>query len=239
MSFIPGMFPRVAGRPQLTSLSLFTSANAPFDFNSSPLSIPATVQAGDLLYYMSYAQNASTTPTLTTPTGWTLVHNRTPAGATPVQRVATFFKVADGSEAGASFTGGQNGDVNARQMAVIRGDVPIVTAVVGDIDSEFNNGALGASPSAQTISLVGSGVALPVAALATYHASGAVNPRGFTVSGVDAKDFEFSNTNSGVTFEYIAGKFYNAGATLTNPVVDMNDNGIDMFLTSCYIACSS
>lgn len=83
----------VGNYPTRLSLTTYVTDS---DLTSHPIPMPATVNAGDLL--LMYANcDTSSTPTPTTPTGWTQLVS-TASGA--AQRLMIYYKVAAGTEGG-------------------------------------------------------------------------------------------------------------------------------------------
>lgn len=235
---IPGMFPAGAAGvgAVLTTLTVVDTAYQPFTFGPNDITIP-TVQTGDMLFY--YGVVSGSDPTVSTPSGWTLVSAWRPVGSPYTFHAVTLCKIASSSDSGGSVNIGSNFNTTMRLLVVVRGDRPIVALNIGSKNTEFNNGILGAQPSPQTVAM--SGVQAPAMVFGTYTRQGAaVAARIFTIGGVGVKDGEYTiPIGTGADQQWIAWKAFNiGGAAIADVVVDMNDTGNNMFLSSCYIACT-
>lgn len=199
---------------------------------------PAGITAGNLLVMVDLVWGGSS-PTTAVPTGFSAISNVTNSN----RRQILSYKVADGTEAGATLTGMTAGAfITRKSLICFRGGKKITTASSNDPD-----GILTADPSAQTITS-GSGTA-PLVVIGAYTShmtsvgtTGPIDPRTFTVSGSPAKDGEFENTgtNSSDLWSsvWIAWKVYFHNQTPANVVVDMENEGSANGLQSCYIAVS-
>ncbi len=241
MSFIPGMFPRVAGARRLTALSVVNQTQvgtqAAFDVG---ITIP-TVQDGDLLVLLTYAgDGVNQLAAFAAITGWTTVVT---AEYPTIKRTASslHFKIATAADSGTVVTGGCTGnDTGAgrskvKMLLVVRGDVPITSAVAGSATGEASLG----NPAAQTVTL--SGGAAPLFVVGGYATAGlgqTVATRTCTVSGVGAKDSEYQEALFSDLDIWLAWKSFNAGSSLATPVVvDMGTAGSSNLLSG-YIACT-
>jgi hypothetical protein len=88
--------PAPGGFPQLLSI---TPTNIESNQIDHPVAMPLAVSAGELLIaLMTFGSN--TNPTITTPSGWTLLIAVNDSGFT--RKSAIFYKVSNGSEAGST-----------------------------------------------------------------------------------------------------------------------------------------
>jgi len=112
---------------------------------------PATVDAGDVLIFATRCRcNAGTNDSWTPPTGWTLINN---AATGAVLGYAAFYKVADGTEDGATISASQT----------FTGASSVATA---QIWSYTGSGTGGVVPSAGTVT-IGSSAAATMSAVTT------------------------------------------------------------------------
>lgn len=75
--------------------------------DSTTITQPTGVVSGDLLLVFNIAINntSATAPTAVTPSGYTNIYNITRSSASTGQRMTFYYKIADGTESGASITG--------------------------------------------------------------------------------------------------------------------------------------
>jgi hypothetical protein len=214
MRFQPGFYGKA---PLVTSLAFQTSAT---NENTGSITGPASIQAGDLLVLLDYAAVTPSPPAATVPSGFTQITTATGG----LSRVVLSMKKATGAEASASLTGmiGNIGD--AKLLYVFRGNVPITVIQalsVGQQSTDLN-------PTAQVVTA--SGGTPPLVVIGAYSSSGTVSPRTFT----PAKDGEINTTNTGD--QWLAYKIYNASPA--DVTIDMDDEGSENCLMSCYIRVS-
>lgn len=202
-----------SGPAPLTTLSFLGSAIS----STATVTVPATVQAGDLLVLFNQGVSAST-PTTAVPAGFTLVANTSDA----TNRIIESYKIAVGTEAGTSISG-MTSTGHGYILACFRGDVPIKAVTAASVNAQTTS----ATPTAQTITS-GSGVA-PLVAIGTWCVQiGSVSVRGFS----PAADAEIT----AAVQEFLKYKIYNASPA--NIAVTMADDGADNSLHSFYLACS-
>ena len=214
-----------AGGEALTTLTQVLSAT---DNDGAAFTLPVGIVAGDLIIVWDYAAGI-TLPADATPSGFTQV--LTVTDGTNV-RAKLSFKIAVGTESGASVNG-LNGDVREGKLTyVFRGNAPIAVATPADTATELTGG----NPAAQTVNASGAAVPLVVVGCYTTATGGTVDPRTFTVGGSAAKDGEITVNPAGGGNMYLAFKIYNSSPA--DVVVDMDDEGAGNVLASCYIACS-
>lgn len=180
---------------------------------SSTVTAPASIQAGDILVLLDLAVSGST-PTSVVPPGFAVLQDINGSQ----YRQTLSYKLADGSEAGAIFTG-MNGtsEDNKILFAFSAGASAL-------IPSPFNGDATNANPPAQTI--LASGAPAPLVVLGAYSSSDPVSPR--TMS--PAKDGEQNTPDNGV---WLAYKIYNSSPA--DVTVDIADEGNANTIQSGYI----
>lgn len=196
-----------AGAPAdpVTSLAFHDSATAS---GTGTLTVPATVQAGDIICVKENGSSVNAAPS-----GYTILANT--AG------IVLSYKIATGADASATVPSGSSLVAGTRrELLVFRGDVPANT-VTGHDPAAINEAT--ANPASQTVNA--SGGTPPLIVLASYNSTGAVDPRSFS----PAKDAEV-NTD---TTSYFAYKIYNSSPA--DVTVDMDDEGSTNKLASGYI----
>jgi hypothetical protein len=228
MSFMPGMFPAGAAAAKRSIVLSFIAATT--SVNSATITGSASIVAGDVLVLLDSVWNSGALPPASSvPTGFTQI--TTAAGvAVDRTRMTISFKLATGAEASASITGMTGSGGAAKVLSVFRG-APVVSAISAfDPGQEHTTG----NPTAQTIT-AGGGVA-PLLVIGAYSGELAVNPRTFTVGGSAAKDGETQASGGTFINSWLAYKIYNASPA--DVVVDMDDEGSDNTLESCYLQVS-
>lgn len=210
MPFQPGF----RGRAPLT-LSLFASATA-----TAGLTLPASIIAGDVIFYGNWARNFSGGASPATPTGYTTILDRDDLVNGTSSRCNVWAKIAAGTEGGGNPGGTNGGTENERWALVFRGSRPVASLTVTSLNYEQTDG----DPGDQTVT---PGVP-PMIILAGYRASGNVTTRGFS----PAEDTVISP--SGIA--YVKSKIYSgAGASHT---MSMGDDGTSNTLWSFCAACT-
>lgn len=87
--------PTVVLNPPL-SMSFFDSATS---VDSTSITMPSGIQAGDYAYLINFAQNTtSTAPSQVTPAGWTLVNQQFSSATNKACRIVASIKILDGTE---------------------------------------------------------------------------------------------------------------------------------------------
>lgn len=194
---------------------------------AATITCPAGVIAGDLLVLYDVAYRGSgILPTLVTPTGFTSITNDT--GLSNDTRFNTSYKIAIGTEGGTSITGMNALNNNDKMLVAFRPTTPIASVAVGS--TAFQKTAN--DPTAQVVTSAGGTPPLVVfGQYSTWNAT--LSPRSFTPS----KDSEISSISNAVRFNnWLAWKIYNSG--LQNVTVDMDDEGVENYLGSFYLACT-
>jgi hypothetical protein len=222
MNFLPGWSPGFIAAGALTSITQVLSAISA----TTTITAPSGIQAGDLIVLLDVSCGYSL-PTAVVPTGFTQIININ--DTTDVAAVAS-YKIAVGTEGGTSITG--MAGTTSKVMYVFRGNKAAAAATVGDVGNQWTSG----NPTAQTITAASGTPPLVVFGFYSSAQSGTVNPRTFTVGGVGAKDAELQSFADGAYLDcdtWIAYKIYNLAPA--DAVVDMDDEGDNNFLGSCYI----
>lgn len=223
MNFLPGWFPAAvaasgAAAP-LTELDFLTSASVA---DSTTITGPATIQAGDLLVISDVVYLKSGTPTSVVPADFTAAQNFTGVNG----RLILSYKIATGAEASASITGmTMNGTTlfGSKIMFVFRGNTPITTA------SDASGGAEGTTGNPAAQNVAASGGTPPLVILAAYATRGAIDPRTFS----PAKDGELQRTAINSVDHWLAYRIYETAPANTS--IDMDDEGGNNILVSRYI----
>ncbi len=201
-----------------TSLSQVASATSALE----TITVPAGVIAGDLLVLLDRAEDdATTVPTTVVPTGFTSIINTAHAQYT---RSIMSYKIAVGTEASSSITGMNGTAYESKAMYVFRGNNPITSVTAASAAGQFTE----SNPTAQVVTASAGAVPLVVLAGYSVFAANAVDPRTFSTT----KDGEISNG----TDLYLAYKIYNSSPADTT--VDMDDEGFENCLQSCYLQVS-
>lgn len=205
--------PRETGLASLTRVGQVASTG-------STVSIPAGVQAGDLLLYGFAAWTGSSNPSYTPPSGWTSLINATMGEN---GRIGIAAKRATGSESGSIGGVFGNAGVDRKVCVLLRPNVPL--ASVGSaqsVASQFTTD----TPSDQVVTS-GAGTP-PLLVLALWNAVvGTVSTRGMS----PAKDDEYNSS----TNLYLGWKLYPSSPA--NVTVSMEDEGSNA-MGSCYTQLS-
>lgn len=184
---------------------------------------PTTIVPGDLLILVQYSFDAGGSAAVT-PTGFTNFINVIDVGGG--SRGMIDWRLADGSEAGATLTG-MDEPADAKVLVVYR-RAPIITSVTPlGAGSESTTG----NPVAQTVGSASG--AVPLIVIGGYGATAPVSPRTFTVSGVSAKDGEVG-AGVGTTDAWQAWKIYEVGSTPDDVVIDMDDEGTNALMSGYF-----
>ena len=204
----------VAQQGALT-LSFLASATS----TGSAITVPATVQAGDLMIYFDFATQLGT-PTTVTPSGFTLIGSSL---AGTVSRSNLSYKIANGTEASTNITGMNGATTNNKIMLVFRGSSPIASATPASVAAQYTTG----DPTAQVVTSSGGTPPLVVVGQWALE-SGAIDPRTFSPT----EDGEVGNG----TVHY--AKYLIQNTAPVDVTVDTDDNG-NNHLRSCYLQCAA
>lgn len=114
----------------------FTLRDSASNIGATPVNIPTTVVAGDLIVYSQY--NVSNVVDYATPAGWTYVLDFNTGAAAGT--MAIVIKVSDGTEGGTSlslFSG-----INASSVIILDSDFPVSIQSIPYVYGESSTGAL-------------------------------------------------------------------------------------------------
>lgn len=206
--------PYVTAAAGLTTLSFITATTS---VDSDTITAPATINAGDLLVMFDYGVKPSGGGV---PSGWSEVADVTSAYVD----VVISYKIAVGSEDGATITGLTGITGAAKIIQQFRGNIALSSITVQDLGSQITDG----NPTSQTVTA--SGGAVPLIVFGMYGVFGTISPRTFTPT----EDGETDNT-AGANDLHAKFKIYNSGDTPVNHSIDMDDEGIDNALFSFYL----
>lgn len=209
----------------LTTLSFVTSTTSE---DSSTVTAPATVNAGDILVYFDYTSDYGSSPAAAvTPSGFT---NQVSVALT-ASRLMISTKLADGTEDSASITGmTQNGANSGGGKAILqfRGDPTVSSLNIVDVSQEMTDG----NPTSQSIT-AGGGSA-PLIVIAAYSCNkGTVDPRTFSTTADGEVGFNSLLFGVNATAAY---KIYNSSPADTT--IDQDDEGFENALAGFYIEAS-
>jgi hypothetical protein len=209
------------GGEVLTTLTQVLSPTT--DSSGAAFTLPVGIQAGDLIINFDFARDAGL-PADATPSGFGVASSINDGAQT---RAKLNYKIADGSESGASVNG-LDGTAEAHLVYVFRGNVPITSAVPTDVETA---GPTDSNPGALTVNA--SGANPPLIVIGCYGLGlGAIDPRTFSTT----KDGEINGGVANTATAFLAYKIYNSSPANTS--IDMDDEGSDNTLISCYFACS-
>lgn len=182
------------------------------------ITFPADINSGDLLVVFGYSAGLVGSPSVTTPSGWTLVGSYKTLDANKTT-LAIWYKIADGSEASSTVSSWFSGDFAALISSLtFRADKAITSAAGFDYEAIYTN----ADPSAQTVNA--SGGTAPIIVVG-YSGNGTL-----TLSPT-----EDGSVDSGFS-AYRSWKIYLSSPSDTT--VDTSDNGSGNTLQSCYFEVS-
>lgn len=214
MSFLPGMMGILTPDPSTLPLTSLVYSDHTYAITSAPVSatIPADVEAGDLIVIAVSPSRATTPPPAHAITGFTdwLAATYVESGLGVRYQVA--YKIADGTEGGTSVT---VSSFAAPVYAIVFKPNRPLTAV-GPVDDGFNSTS--GNPAAVTIT-ASTSTDKPTFSFAFYGAQGLT----FIPTPLDmspSQDAEIGDSN---TFK-LAWRF--ALASGGDVVVDIGDNGI-------------
>lgn len=191
-------------------IKLLTSVTS----EASTIVVPSSVRAGDLLLLLDHTLH-STTPANVVPTDFTQIATL----LISTDRVTFSYKIADSNDEGDTLTGLNGSNSNDKLLAVLRPNRAITGVSVNDLDGVVTV----SDPAAQTVTASsGTPPLLVIGAYACRDTVAEINPRTFTVDGVDAKDWEASH-DGGTVELHLAGAFFTEAPP--DVVVDMQDEG--------------
>jgi hypothetical protein len=196
------------------SLSFHASVINTGSGTTSTLTLPGTVQGGDLIVLFNRGNG-----TAVTPGGYTNLAN-----INSTFRCEAHYKIAVGGDAGAVVNGINASSVWRFTAIVIRPTAAIVTATPSTVNAEATAG----DPALQNVA-AGSGTP-PLVIFAMYSCADAVIPSGTFSPAEDANIGNGAGQNFDVRY-----KIYNTSPSNTS--VDQADGGAFNHLISFYIAC--
>lgn len=209
--FVTFPAPYVASSGGVTSLAFHDDAYSSTD----QITVPAGLQAGDLMLFSDWAFAGAGSPSLVTPSGFTSWLNL----ASGTFRFAVSYKIAVGSETTLT---GMNSVIDDKILAVYRPDVAITTITPSTPTSEITNG----NPSSQNIAATGG--TLPLIAFGFY-----VSGNGFDVDPRTMSPTATGELNGGVGYHWV--KYLLQNASLTDVSIDMDDEGTLNTLAGGYL----
>jgi hypothetical protein len=178
---------------------------------------PSDIQPGDLLVlYIRVQADESAPAGVASPGFTTLGFQSWPASGSDRASQTLRYKIANGSEAGASIPAGSASQSSTKYLLVFDARATSVTP------STFNTSAGNLNPAPQTVS--SSASTGPTLVLAGYGSTGVIDPVGM----IPAKDGEY-----GAGTRRVAWKFFQTSPV--NVTVDMDDEGNRNFLQSGYL----
>jgi hypothetical protein len=189
------------------------------------ITAPATVVAGDILVLFQVSEViGATPPTAVVPSGFTSWADQTYSAGGSAGRAILCYKLADGTESGATLTG-MDDQFDRKVMFCFEAAAGSLFASTPTL-TDTNTG----NPASQNVDC--SGALNPVLVIGAYNSGTNVSPR--TMSA--AKDGERSSlgATSGTTgLTWLAYKIYNSSPVDVS--VDMDDEGTAHFLFSGYL----
>lgn len=197
----------------LTTFSLADSSTS----TSSSISVPAGVQAGDLILLADLCTGFGT-PAEVVPGGFTKISSLSDSNF----RFTASYKIAEGTETTLT---GQTGSLVVKALALLRGDVPLASVTAS---TPQTRGPTPNDPSPITVT-ASSGTA-PLVVVGFYGSSDqSVQPMTFT----PANDGVVAGVSSGQNRVLVAWRFdLSAGQ---NTTIDMQDESEDNSLIGCYL----
>jgi hypothetical protein len=205
--------------PRLTLAfrSSATSANA-----GANTTAPSDIARGDLIVHSDFAITTGAMPATAVPSGFTSINESSEAAGASQGKAILSYKVADGSEAGATLVGMDGGLGEGKVVLVFKANLPIRFVATGSV-----NGQVIDTDTTEQIVTASLGAAPLIVFAHMANGSGAAqDPRTFTPS----PDAEVS----AATNLYLLYKIYNTLGSDTT--VNTADEGVSNALQSCYIS---
>lgn len=186
------------------SIAFFASATS----TASTITLPASIDAGDLILLLQESNSSTVTVTPVTPTGFTnLVNINIAFGFTGEIRVMVDYKLADGTETG-SITG-MNSSTNNKILAIFRRSPAASALSFSTPTTQTTSG----DPTSQNIAA--SGGTVPLIGIGGFYSSGGLIGKSFS----PAADASIA-VGTGLNFDY---KIYNSSPV--NITIDEADGG--------------
>lgn len=186
---------------------------------------PASIIAGDILILIDKGVIAGSPPGTTIPSGFTAVFNVTGNST----RLITSYKLADGSEAGATIQGMDlrgTGGTSSMIMLVFRPNIAATVLTLSGVASESSTG----NPAAQVVPIASA--LFPAVVVGVYSANASISSGNRSM--VPAEDGEFNQTNT----LYTKYKIFNVDDTFEDVTVDMGAVSNPNILGSFYMVPS-
>jgi hypothetical protein len=224
---------RAAGTITVSFVASATGGASASRATTTSVTIPATTQTNDIIFLFAEIGDSATAtaPTITTPTGYTLINSAagTNIAAADSDRSSLFYKVAVSGDAGSTLTVTHaSGDYRSLIIAVFRttkGSAPTVTNSSINSYGVVTASGTAANPSNQTVT--SSSGAVPLIVFGAY-----VNTATRTFS--PTQDAEL--TNASVSGRVLRYKIYNASPA--NVTVGATTTSTAVVLQSFYMALS-
>jgi len=211
---------KTGGSSPLSAVGSITGSTS----SSASLTVtyPTGITAGDLIFVCFNAGDAGsvTPPTITTPSGYTLLFTQGAYNTANVDatNVGFYYKIAAGTESGSFTMTATGGTFRSTYLVVFRKSVGVVTSVVRAGTTQQGSTGTAITPSTQTVTN-SSGTA-PLIVIAGFQGSSA---QVFTPSGTN-----LLLSGSGI--------IYRIDNTLTsNTTVSMTATGTTQILASFYL----
>lgn len=212
-----GVMPQPVADRTLRQVWLFASATSA----AASVIAPAGIQKGDLMVLIDAPESAGAINTASVPAGFTQFRDVPPTGWET--KVVMSYKIADGTEGGATITGMTGTVENAKVLLVFRGKARITGMTMVSQQYDVSNG----DPSGVVANFAAyTPAASPVIALGTVQCRGATPPAFQTQSPAFAASLTGGHLRVGYTI-------YDKAAALSNQTVDLNDNGLGNLVTVC------
>lgn len=212
-----GVMPQPVADRTLRQVWLFASTTSA----AASVIAPAGIQKGDLMVLIDAPENAAAINTASVPSGFTQFRDAPSSGWET--KVVMSYKIADGTEGGATIMGMTGAVENAKVLLVFRGRARIRSlSMVSDLH-EMSNG----DPSGVIANFSGiTPAASPVIALGTVQCRGSTPPAFQTQSPAFGASLTGGHLRVGYTI-------YDKAAAISNQNVDLADNGQGNIVTVC------
>jgi hypothetical protein len=205
----------------LTTVSIYGSATSE---DTDYITAPVGIGAGYLIVLLDRMENNSGQPDLVTPTGFTSIGDVSDG---LYNRQNLSYKITDGTEGGEDIYGmsaTDDTDYIRKALYVFSGNVAINSATVHSVHGQSTSG----DPTSQTVTASdGPSPLVIIAGYSTYYAS--ISPRTFS-TGADGEIHIWTDF-------YLDYKIYNSSPANTS--IDMDAEGEENLLQSCYISLSA
>lgn len=204
-----------AGGSLLTNYPAYDSAGASNAVTATPVSpvYPATLNAGDFLLLVVCIAHSTSTPSVTTPAGWTALSSAADTGGTDRTGIFTFYKTSDGTEDGATLnvTVSMAGASNVALARIYRFTTTsaVEAAGVGAWSSSLIDPCIGNYGYWNGVSLTVAGIkrlAVQVVVMNNDWSSGLTVPAGFSAAVASATTVG-GDASIGITTKQIDANF--------------------------------